>query len=325
MGMSLPLWLAAAEPAGWADVPVAQDLHPVAWDYGARYQALLARSMGGPSASSVFGPVVAEADVHWRLVAATGRGLPMDEGTEELWSAVATTGSLMAVEALVNETFERAPRLHVVFVAADAVVNPSLRVQRKPQGVTVDHPVGKVRSDVAREAELEDVPHRRANPTFDAGLDWALRDDDAPEEAPPVTWRAYVSTSETLLSQLRLEYGLTDQSWSATGRERVRPRLYLTGTIRSVPREAVAGLRAPDELLEPGRWSAGLLWELPWRTGWTVRLDRTTTLADESVTWMVSLRGENHSPIPVRPSRRHDATPTFPALRDRGPNRVGTW
>lgn len=329
-GAELPrAWTPTPPPAtAWALLPVATALHPVRVDYAGRYHQLVARSMGGRGASSVFGPTVAEADLHWRFVVATGEGLSLDEGAPTRWSTMAASGALMAVESLTDETLERAPTLHVAWVAADAVVNPSLRLRETRRGVDVDHPTGKVRRDYERAAEaLDDLPaDDRPRPTLHLGLDWSPREEDAPPEAPPIDWRAWLTTNDTLISSMRMEMSLRDYSWSVSGRERVAPRLFLVGGLRGdTPETEGPRVPPPDGPPTPSRWSAGLMWALPRSEGWTLRLERIVALAEPQETWMLTLRGENHTVVPVRPGRAGATTTPFPAVPERGPNVVGGW
>ncbi|MFZ5481831.1 MAG: hypothetical protein ACOZNI_34035 [Myxococcota bacterium] len=310
--MSLPLCIPVAAAQAWADTPVATELHPVVHDYGATYQDIVTASMGGPRGSGVFGPIVAEADLHWRLEAATGAGLPLDPERAADWRDAALAGSVLSIETLLDRTLDDAPVLHAVYAAADAVVNPSLDAVRTSRGtVRVEHRTGgKVRRDIERR-EIEDLDpwlDRRPQPAVHAGVDWTLREDDAPEDAPLLSYAAYLTTSHALLTSFQARVALADLQWSASAREQFYPRLFVIGSVRSVeakrPRDGAAA-----EVPELGRWSAGVLWALPWDDAWNVRLERITTLESEDAVWMVTLRGEYRTPIPAR---------LDPKLGDRG-------
>lgn len=316
------------DPVAWAGTPVAVDLHPVVFDYGHRYQSLLASGMGGPKASPVFGPVVAEADLHWRLLAETGEGLPMDAETADRWRDAAVAGAVVAFEGLLDETFRRAPQLRVLQVAADTVINPTVEIKRRDGHVAVDHPTGAAKRDLERaEAELDMLPVRHPNASVRTGLDWKMKAADAPDDEPLLAWTAYVTATETAVTSMRADVALSDLQWSVYARERVYPKVYLTASARSVDVQRPRG--APLEVPEPGKVAAGVLWAIPWQPGWSVKLERIAGLQDDSTTWMVTLRGENRTPIPARLQPPLGEVETgglaLPDLPDREPNAVAAW
>jgi hypothetical protein len=321
----LPHELHAPDPVApptWAELPVARTLHPVAFHYGARFQGLLADTMGGTRASPVFGPVVAQADVHWRLLAATGRGLPLDALSPAQWRDTALAGTFLAGERLFDETIARAPVLHGAYVVGDTLLSPSLEVRRRgPKQVEVNHrDGGSARRNVERaEAELVDVRRERnATPTLGAGLDWDLREEDAPENAPLLRYTAWLNLTELGITGLRVEFAPASLTWTVSGKEQLRPRLYLIGSARSDE-------KAPD----PARLSGGVMWLLPWRGNWNLRVERIVPLLEDDARWMVTLRCENRTdiPAPLAPvlGDRGLAGPTLPWVTQRGPNGLTRW
>jgi hypothetical protein len=327
--MALPLWfcLHPTTPPGWLAIPVTTDLHPVAFDYGVRYQQLLETQVGGPRGNPVLAPILAQADVHWRLLEATGEGLPVDRPMETRWRDTALASSALAFSTLVEETFDRDPRMHALHVAADTVVNPSIEIARGPAGVRVDHPRGG--STAARlgrsEAELG-LPTRPRRPAVRAGLDWGPREDDPDDPRDDdsgrlLDWSAYLSASDLGLTQLRADMSLVDRQWSVTAREALGPRLSLLASSRSALPDAPRPHAPPPP---PGRISLGGAWAFPGIEGWSLRVDRIQTLATGDVTWMLTLRADTRTPIPGRtdPPLGGDGLPEVP---DRTPNELGAW
>jgi len=306
---------------------VARTLHPVAFHYGARFQALLADTMGGTRASPVFGPVVAQADVHWRLLSATGRGLPLDALSPEQWRDTALAGSFLAGERLFDETIARAPVLYGAYLVGDTLLSPSLEVRRRgPKQVAVEHRDGGSarRAVELAEAELLDMRRdRKPSPSVAVGLDWDLREEDAPKNAPLLRYTGWLSLTEVGLSGLRVEFAPTSLTWVVSGKEQLRPRLYLIGSARSDE-------KAPD----PARLSGGLMWLLPWRGNWNLRVERIVPLLEDDARWMVTLRCENRSdvPAPLAPvlggrglEEGSPVAPILPSAPPRGPNGLTDW
>ncbi len=315
-------------PAGllWASLPVATSLHPAAPDYGERYQHLLEVHMGSPVANPAFGPVVAEADVHWRLLGATGSGLPVDAATAERWRDTALAGVAVAVDALIDETLARAPQLDAARTVLETLASPGLVVARDRRGVQVRP--GRAR-DAARERAAEEVvvaARARPPPALKAGLDLTLRPLDAPEADPLVAWGVYASGDRVGLTAFRMQADARDLRWSITARQLVYPRVSLVAALRSVEpldRPPNAPLAVPD----PGRWSTGVAWST--NRGWDVRVERAETLADGGWTWTISLRSERRGPIPGRVSpglgAREPEASGLPWVGEHGPNATATW
>ena len=324
----LPLWVTveAASPEAWRAQPVATELHAVAWNYGARYQALVASGMGGRGASSVFGPVVAEADVHWRLIEATGEGLPMDAATAGKWRDTALAGSFIASERLFDESLGRSPELYALYLAADAFANPTMEIQRSGKGVDVGHRPGRAQSHLDRE-EIDAPPTRDSrgpNPTVRVGMDWTLRDEDAAPESDLLRWTAFLSLESVLLTRFRADFSLFDHTWVATARQRVYPQVYLSASLASAqpPEKDVGPASGVPDL---GRVSTGILWSMPGAADWSLRLDRVVTLKDDSVTWTVTLRGEGHTRISARLDPPLGGYPGLPTVVVGRPNVVAPW
>lgn len=300
----------AAEPLPLAMAPFAMPLLPIRVDYGARYQELLAETMGGRTASPYFGPTVAAADVYWRLLLANDLHapiLPSDAPTR--WRDDAVAGSLLALNRLVLETASRAPVLNAVQLTADALLNPSLAISRQESGaLAVTHPVGGPMSRKVQAAEsaegLQDVgptpPHHAAAPLrgpppprFGTGVSWGLRNEDDPPDSPPLHYTAWLSTTHIGISNLRADVSILDQSWSASARQQIYPRVYVYATTRSLPDSSALA-----------RDAVGLQWLIPRREGWNLRLERSWTWPERETAWMVTLRGENRTPIPSRPGQQ---------------------
>ena len=310
--MLLPLVGAAlaGTPPNWLAWPVTADLHPVGWNYGCRYQEVLTETMGGVRASPAFSPIVATADVHWKFVTSTRTGLWLDEGTPAAWRDAALAGVVLTASRLVDETLDRAPTLNAFYTAIDTVVNPSIRVQRQQNGdLTVVHRSGgKARQDVDRaEAEIARAGARRP-PSIDVGFNWHLRDQEDSPRTPFLDYGAFLSMSEILVSNLRVEALALAGQWSVTGRQRVYPGVSLLGTARSA--DTTTPVTRWEDQVVPARWSAGVLWNIPRAPDWTLRFERITTLADGSVTWQIGLRAELGAFVPGR---------VYPALGARDP------
>lgn len=313
----------APPPPPWEALPVGATLHPVGFHYGRRFQQVVGDTMGGPKASAAFGPVVAQADVHWRLLEATGRGLPLDalEATE--WRDVAVAGSLLAGERLFDEALERAPVLYGVYLVADTVLSPSFDVRRRNRDeVEVTHRSGGPARRAVERADEELGPARLARkpptPTVGVGLDWELRDLDAPSDAALVRYTAWMNLTEIGLSSVRFELAPENLAWVVSGREQLRPRLFLIGSARSAA-------KTPD----PTRLAGGIMWLLPWRGSWNLRLERIVSLDVLDERWMVTLRCENRTdvPAPLSPplgDRGLDG-PFLPWAPERSPNKVTSW
>lgn len=313
---------AAAVP--WGEIPFVVAPHPVAFHYGRRYQEVLVDTMGGPRGSPVFGPLVAQADVHWRLVDATGVGLALDADTATRWRDAAIAGSLIAAESVLDETVERAPVLYGVYIAADTLLSPSFDLREtgpeKRDVELVHRSGGPARRAIERaEDELgEPGRSRKPTPSLGVGLDWDLRDEEAPETSPLIQYTAWLTTTEIGITSFRAEVAPATLAWVVTGREMLRPKLFAIGTARSA-----------DLNPTPSRLSGGLMWMLPW-DGWSLKAERIVSLEKEDDTrWMLTLRCENRTRVPAPPSPalgdRGRPGPTLPWVPDTRPNRTTRW
>jgi hypothetical protein len=316
-----PWTRAPRAPPRWEDIPAAADLDPVRFDYGRRFQELLAGTMGGRNASPVFGPIVAEADVHWRLVEATGRGLPIDAERAATWRDASLSGSVLAATRVLDETLDRAPVLRAVWTVGDAILSPSIDARGSDEGLVVTHHIGGPPQRALERAEADEVvpPGPRKPPTGIAtGLDWSLRENDETQRDLKVRYTAWLSGTGVGITTFRLEVLPISRAWSLSGREQVVPRVFLIGNARSV-----------DDRPDPGRLSGGLMWLIPGRDNWNVRLERIVALDEVDTRWLITLRCENRTSIPagLDPPLGDRGRPgtQLPAVPDRGPNTVGPW
>lgn len=308
-------------PARWSDLPVAWGLHPTHYQYGRRYQEILASTMGGPGASSVFGPVVARADAHYALIDATDEGVWLLQEDREQWQEAAIAGSLLALERLARETVERAPVLYGIYYLGDTVLSPSIDVQKQGEGLRVGHRIGGPanRNLERAEAELNEPASRRPPaPSIGTGVVWALREEDAPETAPLLRWTAWLQLNQVGLTSARLEYAPIAEAWTATGRRELWKRVSVIGSARS-----------DDHDYRVARVSGGVMWVPPMRGSCNVRFERIVTFIEPDQRWMVSLRCENRSdiPAPLDPplgDRGRDG-PVLPWVPERGANVVEGW
>jgi len=102
------------------------------------------------------------------------------------------------------------------------------------------------------------------------------------------------------------------------------PPVYLIGSARSVEAKRPRGDTALT-LPEVGRWSAGVLWALPWDQAWNVRAERIEIPETRDHLWMVTLRGEYRTLIPARLAPRlgdrGKGGLALPEIADTGPTR----
>ncbi len=248
--------------------------------------------MGGPNASPVFGPTVAQADVYWRFYLATGDGtwLPSDAATT--WRDTALVGSLLGLNRLVDDTVDRAPQISALRTAADLLVNPNIELHAPAHGKAhLGHQTGgNNQRKVADQELLQGLAiNHRPDPKIGAGVDWSTRSPDAPEEAPLLEYGAWFAMSNIGVTNLRGDVDLLRGAWMVTAREKLMPGLYLSTSARSV-----------DRSFEPATWSAGVSLTLSHIPGWTLRLDRkqamNSTVPD--ATWTISLRAERKGVVP---------------------------
>ncbi len=276
--LALALVATAQDCLDFASCPVAADLREVHWSYGERYQLALARIMAGERSHPLFNRAVNQADVHWRLLAATGEGIYTDEALATEWRDVALAGSFLAFDNVVAETFGRAPELDALRIAIDTVISPSVDVILKKDGrVTVRHPTGwELGQRVERqEQELGFEPRNgRKRSRLHLGVGWKLRDVEDPDTAPVLAWTAHLAAQNFGISLLRADVDVLTLHWDVLARQR------LVGDFA-----AVAGVHAAEGAPEPERWSVGAAWS-PVPRG-TVRLERSQAFDREG--WRVDL------------------------------------
>lgn len=311
---------APADPPAWSELPVSTDTRRVAFDYGRRFQEIYATTMGGPRASSVFGPTVAQADLHWRLLDATGRGVELDADSPTHWRDLALSGAFLAAEDLFEETVERAPVLHGAWVLADSVASPSFDfIQDVDSGaVRVEHRSGgPARRAIERQEQRLGERTPRPERDIGLGLDWELRGEDEPEQAPLLRYIAWVETTRIGLSAMRAEVAPLSLAWELSGRQFLAPGLALIGTARSEERDPY-----------PGLLSGGLMYTFPGGV-WNIRLERVVGWDGSDAHWQLTLRGERHTPVPapLEPplGDRGRGGPTLPWVLDQTPPTLEAW
>lgn len=298
----------AAECTSWAECPVVTEFHPVAWDYGVRYQTLLAAAMSGPGAKQAFGTTIGQANLRWRLYDADGIGLPRDADTATEWRDTSTAGALLAMNAVLDETLARAPALQTMRTVVDAVISPSFNATPATDETPArfEHRVGsRLQQQIAMRAQEQGFLERKPKPDFGLGVGWQLKDAEAPESAPLLTYGGWLQLTRIGLTSVRAEWSFATGHWLVLAGEQVWPDVTLT-----------ASLRSQDRSLEPARWAAGVLWNLPGNNGWTARLDRSTIFSDDEVIWTLSLRSELGTPIP---GRLHPPLAPWPSVPEREP------
>ncbi len=298
----------AADCTSWARCPVATEFHPVAWDYGVRYQTHLAAAMRGPGANQAFGGTVGQANLRWRLYEADGTALPDDPETVTRWRDTSVAGAVLALNRVLDETLARAPALDAVRTVADAIVSPSINATPATANtrLRVEHRVGsRSQQELALRAQEQGFLERKPMPDFGVGLGWQLKEYDAPASAPLLTYGGWLQLTRIGITSLRAQWSFATGHWVLLAGEQIWPDVALTASIRS-----------QDLSLEPAKWATGILWNLPGDGNWTARLDRSTVMADGIVTWTVSLRSEFGTPIPGR--LRPPLAP-WPSVPERGP------
>lgn len=284
----LPMTAHAATCAEWSTCPVAADLHPVEWNYFERYDAALVRVMGSRRASPLFSASLNEAEAHWRLLAATGRGLDLPANTATRWRDLALAGSFLAFDQVIGETVARSDDAQAVRSAFDTVLAPSAElIFRRNGDVRLAHQTGwGVKRRFQREEEEQGLDAEATSPLAQSGghksppvkvsgaVGWKLRDVDASPETPLLTWNAELAVHNAGLSLFRVDVDLLRLHWDTMARERLFDGLSLG-----------AGLHSDDEGPTPARWSTGVFWA-PVRDH-VVSLQRSAPLDGES--WRVDL------------------------------------
>ena len=313
---------AAAPCADWSSCPVATDLHPVSWSYPARYDAALQRVMGSRRSSPLFSSALNEAEAHWRLVAATGRGLELSSTRATAWRDLAFAGSFLAFDQVIDETVARSDEVQVLRNVIDSVVAPSAEAVITPNGkVRVAHPTGgavkrkfqraeeELGLDGTLPAQLPDRALRRSPPVkISGGVGWKLRDLEAPADAPLLTWNADLAVHNAGLTLWRVDVDLLRFHWDALARQRVASG-FSVGT----------GLHSAEGGPEPARWSAGLFWTP--KANHVVSLQRSSPVSADSWRVDLTLRVELGTFLP---GRLDPSLAGYPATVDRSPNTLTT-
>jgi hypothetical protein len=330
-----------ATPEAWAACPVARSLHPVSWDYASHYRRSLETVMAGNRASPLFLTTVNEADVHWRLLAGSGRGLDLPRGRDQVWTDLALAGSFLVLDRMLSDVAERSEEVAAVRTAFDTMLSPSANFTFRPNGsVSVAHRTGGSvarRFDRSAEAQgfdegatddhldAEDAPaspraaRAAAGPGAGANasgrpvklqldVGWTLRDLDAPASTPPLSWGAGISLRNAGLTLWRADVDLVTLRWNALARQ------LLFGKVSAgVSVNGAEGGAAPD------RWTAGLYWNPRPRS--VVTLQRSESLSSQGwrvdVDIRVLLGGQlvgTAAPAALRPNRLTSTT-TSPADR----------
>jgi hypothetical protein len=312
----------AAICSPWWACPVAADLHPVYWNAWARFHTRTVAAMSAPPGAAAFGPVVAEADAHWRLMRADDHGVPMDAEKADQWLDVALVGAILGANGVLDETMDRAPQLSVLRLTLDTFLNPSVDVEGTSSGVRVAHRSGGRERQRLVQAEADagftGAPTRR--PSFSVGLSWNLKTADAAPEDPLFSPGAYLSLLRVAGYDLRATYGAFDGDWAVNGRQKLAPHVFALGAIRTADRPVVPQLVldrfGPPDPAQPGAWLVGAMWETPW-SPWQLRLERVAAWAGENVVWRVVGRAEWGT---LPPGRRSVHLAPLPETRPWRPN-----
>jgi len=311
MHFALTTVLALAQDCpDFASCPAVVDLHAVRWNYGERYQDELARIMSGDRAHPLFNRAINQADVHWRLLAATGEGLELTGADAAEWRDVALAGSFLAFDSVVNETFARAPELDALRLAIDTIISPSIDVVVKKDGrVSVRHPTGWDLGQRIERQEQEagfEPRNGRRKSKFHLGLGWKLRDLEAEPGTPVLSWAAHAAVQNLGISLVRADMDVLTLQWDALARQRLFAGVSVVAQLNS-------GVGVPD----PDRWSMGLLWSP--RPRWVFRLERTQPLERDGWRYDLTARLELGGRLPGLASA---PVAGLPVVQNTRPNRL---
>jgi hypothetical protein len=329
MLLQLTGWLAGAALAAstadcidWVDCPVAAHLHPVGQDFGFEYQTALETTMSGENSSPLFTGALNEAEAHWRLLAATGAGRDFGDQKATEWRDLALVGSFLAFNRVVDDTFARAPALDAVRRMLDTAISPSVDLAFRRDGrVRAKHVTGWELGQRFEQREedagfdpdqFEEHGKRRPPLRLHLGMGWKLRDPEAPETDPLLTWNAHVSLRSGFGLLLRGDWAFFEEHWEVLARQTLFDGVSAEGNLRS-----------EDEGPLPNRWAAGLLYNPEPR--WMIRLQRGQLIEDDAWDIMGSVRVELGSRLP---GRLHPSLAGLPVVPDRSPNQLRpawTW
>ncbi len=306
----------ASDCATFVQCLVAADLHEVWWDYGRRYQTHVETAMAGKRASSAFSGVLNEAEAHWRLESATGRGLRLGPKKAEEWQDYALVGAFLGVDRVVTETAARSDELDVLHTIVDIVADPSFELVLRKRGPELRHESGAAARRWLRRQEavanLDDVARIRPRaPPVRIGLSagWTLRDIDAPDTQPLLGWTAELSVQNAGLTLWRADVDLLSLRWGVLARQRLLDRV-----------AAGVALHSADDGSAPERWSASISWTP--RPDLVVSTTRSAPLDDSSWRAEVTVRMELGTFLP---GRLHPSLAGLPAVPPSGANRLTTW
>lgn len=300
------------EPARWAACPVAQDLHPVGWDYGAHYQRSVEEVMSGRRANPLFVGTANRADVHYRLAAASGRGLDLATGTREEWAEIALAGSVIALDRMLGEVVDRSEEASAVRTAFETMIDPSVDLVVRPNGKVeaARPPGGPLTRRYGRASETagfdgdDDSTARsprygapRPPPRLHLGVGWTLRDLDASPDTPPLSWGAELSLRNVGITLWRADFDIVALDWSVLARQRLADRWSVGAALHSARRGA-----------ELDRWAAGLYWNPSHRTvvslQWITPIEEGTPRIQLDARWMLGANlVTGRAPAPLRPNR----------------------
>ncbi len=296
--------------------PVAAGLHEVWWDYGRRYQEGVERAMAGKRASPAFSSVLNEAEAHWRLLAGSGRGLSLSPKKAALWQEYALVGAFLGVDRVVTETADRSEELDALHTVVDAVLDPSFEVVLRERGPQIRHESGGAarrwlgRQETAASLDAA-TPTRPRSPPVVIGVSagWTLRDLDAPESQPLLSWTVELSVKNAGLTLWRADVDLLSLRWDVLARQRV-----VDGVAAGV------ALHSSDLDADPSGWSASISWTP--RPRLVVSVTRSEALEDPSWRAEVTVRMELGTFLP---GRLHPSLAGLPSVPLSGPNQLTTW
>ena len=316
LGPLLAAAVAHASPCiEWETCPVAAALHPVSWSYAQAYQSGLEEVMSGKHASPLFSPTLNEAEAHWRLLAATGRGLRLPSDTPSKWRDLALAGAFLSFNRVVDVTTARSDEAAALRTAADTMISPSaeLVVPTNGRAAHLEHHTGGETRTQFERAEEEEALDPDEIPSFKqphppvrvgAAVGWKLRELDAPTTAPILTWDADLSVHNAGITLWRADLDLLHLHWDAAARERI-----FDGVSLGV------GAHSADTGPEPERWSAGVYWNP--RPNWVVSAQRSAPFDERSWRFDVALRVELGTFLP---GRLDPSLAGVPSVVDTGPN-----
>jgi hypothetical protein len=257
--------------------------------------------MGGPRANILFAPLVSTADLHYRFLIATGRGLDLGEEASQQWTNIALDGALLSLSQLADETTARGEQVGFLYNFLGLVVNPGVNLKfRNGRLVEGDRAGGALRRRMARAAMEEDEERapcdwcRPPTSSIGGGFDWNLKDPNDPAKAPLLSYDAWLAFSWRQPSGIQAQVSLGSWAWSLSFRQKMGDNWSLLASLKSPDVEKP--LFPPTPLPEIG--SLGISYQIS--DEMSLRLERRTNLQNESSTWTISLQAHTPSPIPAQ-------------------------